>query len=497
VVLGWRVSRNIASSQGQSECKEACWLDATEDWSGQDAIYQLVCGDAWGRQNDEVDARRRALGPDNDRVPDHPIPDVLQKLFVGKVLFNPLDYLAKYDAFFEGPSFKPRDYIVDGFRPEPNPIFEHPKKLYNEFRAAAKDDQTTLALLRQWDFTAIGLELIGEKDRSFIGLREQRVYEYVADRNEELSLSLLRPVARKSPNDVTLDFSELFFLPSKVTRLAEFTHSVLPKLSAEERLTLTKALLSKFAELHDLRVAHRDVGDHSIWFDRPAKVVLSGFPAAYYPEMKTVGTFRDKVKVEQSTLPEDAQEVPAATPYRRDVFMLGALVHLILFGEKPPKVGGVYEWASRAEDPFEGVLEEFIKRALSKEPGERFENARQMLEAFNAATARKQENIIDLKAFDAFKAATRESDYQADRVTLTDTDDALFFKSDEADGAKLVKVWFGVKPDTKKPDQAVRLLSFLERARVIRGCGILGCQRCLILDCPAEACCSRWSGLRG
>ena len=69
----------------------------------------------------------------------------------GKVLFNPLDYLAKYDAFFEGPSFKPRDYIVDGFRPEPNPIFEHPRKLYNEFRAAAKDDQTTLALLRQCD----------------------------------------------------------------------------------------------------------------------------------------------------------------------------------------------------------------------------------------------------------------------------------------------------------------------------------------------------------
>ena len=392
----------------------------------------------------------------------------------GKVLFNPLDYLPKYDAFFEGSSFKPRDYIVDGFRPEANPIFEHPRKLYNEFRAAAKDDQTTLALLRQWDFTAIGLELIGEKDRSFIGLREQRVYEYVADRNEELSLSLLRPVARKSPNDVTLDFSELFFLPSKVTRLTEFTHSVLPRLSAEERLTLTKVLLSKFAELHDLRVAHRDVGDHSIWFDRPAKVVLSGFPAAYYLEMKTVGTFRDKVKVEQSTLPEDSQEVPAATPYRRDVFMLGALVHLILFGEKPPKVGGVYEWASRAEDPFDGVLEEFIKRSLSKEPGERFENARQMLEAFNAATARKQENIIDLKAFDAFKAATRESDYQADRVMLTDTDDALFFKSDESDGAKLVKVWFGVKPDSKKPDQAVRLLSFLERARVIRGCGIPG-----------------------
>ena len=363
--------------------------------------------------------------------------------------------------------------MVDGFRPEQNPIFEHPKKLYNEYRASAKDDPSTLALLRQWDFAALGLELIGEKDRSFIGLREQRVYEYVAERNEELSLSLLRPVSRKSPNDVTLNFSELFSLPSKVTRLAEFTHSVLPKLSPEERLTLCKALLSKFADLHDLRVAHRDVGDHSVWFDRPAKVVLSGFPAAYYPEMKTVGTFREKVKVEQSTLPEDSAAVPTATPYRRDVFMLGALVHLILFGDKPPKVGGVYEWSSIADDPFGGVLTGFIKRALNKEPGERFQNAREMLEAFNAATARKQESIIDLTAFDAFKAATRDRDYD-ETETMSDTDDVWFFKSEDGGVSKLVKVWFRAAPDAKKPDQAVRLLSFLERARTVKGCGLPG-----------------------
>jgi serine/threonine protein kinase len=391
----------------------------------------------------------------------------------GRVLFNPLNYADKYNEFFKGPVFKPKDYIVDGFRPEHNPIFEHPRKLYNEFRATAKDDPTTLALLRHWDFTALGLELIGEKDRSFIGLREQRVYEYVAERNEELSLSLLRPVARKSPSDVTLSFTELFFLPSKVTRLAEFTHSVLPKLSPEERLILAKALLLRFAELHDLRVAHRDVGDHSIWFDRPAKVVLSGFPAAYYPEMKTVGTFREKVKVEQSTLPEDSQETPAATPYRRDIFMLGALVYLILFGEKPPKVRGVYEWAVRAEDPFDGSLNEFIKRALNKEPEERFENARDMLENFNVATARKQESIIDMVAFDPYKAATRDRDYD-ETETISDTDETWFFKSVEYDEAKLVKVWFRVGPDSKRPDQAVRLLSFLERARSIKGAGIGG-----------------------
>lgn len=389
----------------------------------------------------------------------------------GRVAFNPLSNISDYDEFFQGPSFKPKDYVVDGFRPETNPIFEHPKKMYSEYRSSAKDDPSTFALLRQWDFTALGLELIGEKDRSFIGLREQRVYEYVAERNEELSLSLLRPVARKSPNDVTLNFSELFFLPSKVTRLAEFTHSVLPKLSPEERLTLCKALLSKFADLHDLRVAHRDVGDHGVWFDRPAKVVLSGFPAAYYPEMKTVGAFREKIKVEQSVLPEDSTEAPSETPYRRDVFMLGVLVHLILYGDKPPKVGGVYEWSSRADDPFNGALTEFIKQSLSKDPSDRFKNAREMLEAFNAATARKQEGIIDLASFDAYKAVTRDRDYD-ETETLCDNDDVWFFKSEDKGEAKLVKVWFRVAPDARRPDQAVRLMSFLERARIIKGCSL-------------------------
>lgn len=396
-----------------------------------------------------------------------------KQYFRGRQKFNPLDYLKKYDDFFQGKSFKPKDYFIDGFRPEPNPIFEHPKKLYSEYRAQAKDDPTTLALLRQWDFSALGLELIGEKDRSFLGLREQRIHEYVAERNEELSLSLLRPVSRKGANDVTLDFLELFFLPNKVTRLTEFTHGVLPKLSPNERLTLVKAMLSKFAELHDLRVAHRDVGDHSIWIDRPAKVIMSGFPAAYYPEMKTVGTFREKVKVEQSILPEDAIEDKNTSPYRRDVFMLGALVYLILFGEKPPKVSGVYEWVPRIDDPYDGAANRSIQRALDRDAASRFQNAREMLEALNTDTANKQASVIDISAFDAFKATTKERDYE-ETESIIDTEEHSCFRSTQDGTSKLIKIWFGIEPDAKKPDRSIRLLSFLERARTIKGCAIPG-----------------------
>jgi hypothetical protein len=73
-----------------------------------------------------------------------------------------------------------------------------------------------------------------------------------------------------------------------------------------------------------LSVAHRDVGDHCLWIERPARVVMTGFPAAYYPSMKTVGAFRDQVRVERSNLPEDVGAATESTPYRRDVFLLGA-----------------------------------------------------------------------------------------------------------------------------------------------------------------------------
>ena len=69
------------------------------------------------------------------------------------------------------------------------------------------------------------------------------------------------------------------------------------------------------------------------------------------------------------------------TPYRRDVFMLGALAYLILFGEKPAKVSDTYVWSPRSNDPSGGVLDDVIKRALNKQPAQRFSNARDMLAA--------------------------------------------------------------------------------------------------------------------
>jgi serine/threonine protein kinase len=387
---------------------------------------------------------------------------------------NPLAYLNAYDLFFEGRKGRPAGYNVHGYRPEAQALWEHPKKLYAEYRAKEKQDPDKLALLRQWDFGALGSDLIGEGERGFIGLREQRVFEHVEPRNEELARSLLRPITRMSESDVTRDFAELYALPPKVTRLSEFVNSGLAKLTPSERIVLVKAMLQRFADLHDLNVAHRDVGAHCLWVERPAKVVISGFPAAYYPTMATVGAFRERVQVERSNLPEDVGSAEGSTPFRRDVYMLGVLVHLILFGERPPRIDGHFVWEKRASDAFDGTLDDVFSRALNAEPKHRYETARDMLEALNEASKSDNEQVIDLAAFDVYRANSRVRDYPEEGEPLADDDDMLAFRSTYEGQPVLVKEWHGVEPDLRRPDQAIRLLSFLERARNLRAAALPG-----------------------
>lgn len=391
---------------------------------------------------------------------------------------NPLAHRGAYDLFFTGQAFKRRTYLVQGYLPDDKPMWTHPGKLYAEFRATEKSDRDKLALMRQWDFGALGMDLIGENERGFIGLREQHIYEYVELRNEELSRSLLRPVSRKSESDMTMDFSELFVLPPKVARLSEFVNAVLPKMNGEERVLLAKTLLQRFAELHELNVAHRDIGAHCLWVDRPAKVVMSGFPAAYYPSMKTVGTFRNRVKVERALLPEDRGSMEEATPFRRDVYMLGVLSHLILFGERPPSVNGVYTWVPRNDEVFGSRFHDILQKAMAQESRDRFESARAMLEAVNAVTARGSEQLIDLKAFDAYRSATRAKDYDEEELLYED-DDVAVGRASFADGEVLLKEWTGIVPDPARPDFSIRLLGFLERARNLRGYAIAGLPKIL------------------
>ena len=294
------------------------------------------------------------------------------------------------------------------------------------------------------------------------------------DRNEELSHSLLRPIARKAVKDVTLDFAELYDLPRAATRLTEFQNSILPNLSVEERILLVKALLARFADLHEIQVAHRDVSDHSIWIERPANLKISGFPSAYMPELKTVGGYKEDVRVEALLTPEEVSQAKGATPYHRDVYLLGLIGHVLVFGRKPISQNGILQ--VNATEGVSRDLQAFFNQAFTHNLTERYANARVMLEAFNRASADETAPEVDPTFFAGFSAQTKEKDYVETEV-FAETDEYIFYRSGKAKDARLVKIWFSAEQDKQKPDIAVQLLAFLQRCRSLLGLRLNGVQK--------------------
>ena len=70
---------------------------------------------------------------------------------------------------------------------------------------------------------------------------------------------------------------------------------------------MLKVLLFHFGGLHDIGVAHRDIGDHSVWLEAPTKVSISSFVMAYFPEALTIGELRETLRASNVTLPEDVK----------------------------------------------------------------------------------------------------------------------------------------------------------------------------------------------
>ena len=181
-------------------------------------------------------------------------------------------------------------------------------------------------------------------ERARIALREHQVLGYVHEQDEDLDTVLLQPLSHPTRDDVDADFCELYKLPSRQSRLSEFVNRFRDELNPSERLALVKILLAHFADLHDIRVAHRDIGDHSVWLERPSKVSISGLITAYYPEATTVGGIREAVRAGKMAIPEDTPGVghgAQSDGFRRDVYLLGVVCYYLLYLQWPPKETGV------------------------------------------------------------------------------------------------------------------------------------------------------------
>lgn len=384
--------------------------------------------------------------------------------------FNPLDHLNEFELLFKASpqlirakEFSWQNYKVDGA-----PTFKHPDGLYQEFRSVNLDDPNARALMRRWDFSQLGATAPTQDDWVNIALREPKVFSFVKDKTDSLDGVMLQPIGTIAADEVTVDHCELFDLPSKQKRLFDFIEAYRDKLPLADRISLTKVLISKFAELHRLGVAHRDIGDHCVWLERPDSVRLSGFVAAYFPQMGTIGAVREKVSCITEKLPEDFFEDRHATAFHRDVYLLGVVAHILIFGKEPNRDGdGLAIWTSLEFDQTNGKLDDWFERSLKWEAGSRWADAGEMLDALNDVDLGESQPVISLSAFDYFKAQTKPRDYE--EITEPVEKGNLEVFAGQRDGIKCqVKFWYGAVPDSDKPEFNYSLLRFLEKARAIQ-----------------------------
>ncbi|WP_234395306.1 AAA domain-containing protein [Neisseria weaveri] len=383
----------------------------------------------------------------NKRFKPHPNSKTLNQDFD---LFN--------KKIFGSNTVKPKSTNMNGYYAEDTPIFSHPKLIFQEYLAQTENKKyQDQALLRRWDFTKVNRPEAQTPDGRYrLVSREYDVLNYIKLKNKDLYHSCLNYKSTPQKGEITTEHIDLFELFSQQKRFNQFVGGYNGEnLSTERRLGLVQLLLDKFAQLHKIDIAHRDLGEHSIWLSADDKITLSGFATAYFPSEQTVGDVREILEI-SGDLAKEAFALSDGiklTPYQYDVRSLAVLAwHIIQakrispdsLNEMKNKLGNETAWYAEA-----------LRTALSNAP---FKNAVDFLDAFNQA---KPEQAIDF-SFDFAKLEPfffqnkLEKNYP-DEETIKDDDDKEIYRS----SYYLVKKWFGSDPQTDSSKARV-VLHWLE-----------------------------------
>lgn len=395
--------------------------------------------------------------------------------------FTSQEWIARFRRFFNTSSgiFKAGTRRYGGYRANANsdsPTFRHKDGIFAEFDVEEEGIKTSAGLLRRWDFTAADTRFQTEEGRAIIAGRERSVISWLDDRNPKCGEAVLKPKVDDPDRGVT--YWEVFERRRRMRRLEHFRSIELPTLTPRERIELARQALSQMASIHNLQVAHLDIGSHSVWLELPTTVRLSHLMAASVPSVETLGESRFQF-LSSSTVPEDILGGPLE-PLRKDVFLLGCVVHTLLFGEQP--AGDPPEW-NEAIDP-DGSYSEYhpwFKCCLELDQSKRFANASEMLDAFNAGISSVPNGKQTRDGLDRFKSLKSQRQvFQAYPETqlIREDDRVIVWRSESEEANRLVKLWKSVEiGDIAK--EGPRVLAFLERARSIAESPIPGIARVL------------------
>lgn len=375
-----------------------------------------------------------------------------------------------FNRIFSTKVFDPRKLRYRGYVPEVSPIFSHGEGLYQEFIAEQDNKPRFRALLRTWDLqklppaygTRERWEEVIRREKSVVGYAQQ-----VLPRTFVAS-TMLTPVGHTPEEEFSSKYFELYDLSSQLEMIDVYLYRNIKRLSITQRLQLARVVLAAFSEFHQANLAHRDISPSCVWTGEDFSISISRWIAAAYPEGQTVGPVREFLRSGRSATPEDRLDLPSDA-YRRDVFLLGALIYLLLTSKHPPLNDGVAEFEELADGlvPAQTAasLAECLAKALSWDPAGRYRNATDFFDEFQKCaipqTSGETLFVDELSAFLTDKIPYVDYPIKCERARSH----VHVYESADDGHPVIVKVWPGLTVQDNASGANHRLLQFLGTAR--------------------------------
>jgi len=333
-------------------------------------------------------------------------------------------------------------------------IFNHPNDIYSEFYAQSESDKNDRAIIRRWDFDKLeNIEAKTPDGRFKIVSREREVLTKIKRENQDLYDHCVSSLTIPSKDKITTQYNEVVELPQGQERLNDFITTYGENLSIDERVNLVKVLIARFADLHQLHLAHRDIGSHSVWLSTGQRVALSNFISAFERKKETVGEIRDELSVNQQT---DSFQ----SHYHYDVSRLAIIAWAIIKAERltPIFEKNIASQLANCDEWFTPVL----CNALN---GKTYTDAGQLLDALvKHAPSQEEAFLFSSNLLERFIKDNRVYKLYPELESLSDNGSKEVYKSDES----LVKVWGKINPTEINPGLGQRTLFFLERVEKLQ-----------------------------
>ncbi|GHF06834.1 hypothetical protein GCM10016455_29820 [Aliiroseovarius zhejiangensis] len=343
------------------------------------------------------------------------------------------------------------------------PEFSHSTGVFSEYEASSTIAKSTAGTLRLWDFTRAEARFQNKDARREIAGRERRVCDFLTEATEDFPSVSLR--TRVEDLDFAPDYWEVYERRNDLKRLSEIPSVALQRKSVPDRIELARQAVHKVAILHRHSTSHLDLGEHSIWVQEPHTVRLSHFMSAAIPDEETLGASRFHFLSSAQT-PEDIYG-EESTGQRKDIYLLGLVVHRLLFGAYPEKDTSdeTMSWNASVDTDQEFThLHWWLSTCLELNPSDRFSSAVEALERFGEASLDAGWNTEVAKSLESygkeFSSVFELISQFPMSERLLDSSEKAIWKSVTEEGQFLVKLWKSACWSDFKKD-ALRILRHL------------------------------------